>query len=128
MVQISFANISIGGYASAVLVDVSGEEKKMISVMSLFLGGKNKYVLPANGERPNMFMYKKGKYYFKEETVEGKRTVEFSCPFNGEMIEARFQMDIMPDHESCVTVTPFKRNGEYLWDRFFLTMKQNSMK
>ena len=60
MVQISFANISIGGYASAVIVDVSGEEKKMVSVMSLFLGGKNKYVLPANGEKPNMFMYSKG--------------------------------------------------------------------
>ena len=127
MVQISFANISIGGYASAVIVDVSGEAEKMVSVMSLFLGGKNKYVLPANGEKPNKFEYVNGEFLFREETFEDHRVVEFKGVYKGDKVEAHFEMDIMPNHESCVTVTPFKRKGEYLWDRFFLTMKQNSM-
>ena len=127
MVQISFANISIGGYASAVLVDVSGKEQKLISTMSPFLGGKNKYVLPANGEKENEFTYEAGEFLFKEVTGVGTRTVEFKGTYKKQPLEAKFSMDIFPDHESCVTVTPFKRKGDYLPTRFFLTMKQNSM-
>ena len=44
MVQLSFANISLGGYVSAVLVDLK-QHKILKSVMSPFLGGKDKYVL-----------------------------------------------------------------------------------
>ena len=127
MVQISFANISIGGYASAVLVDVSGEETKLISTMSPFLGGKNKYVLPANGEKENAFTYTNGDFLFREVTGTKIRTVEFKGVYKKQPIEAMFKMEIFDDHESCVTVTPFKRKGKYLHDRFFLTMKQNSM-
>ena len=54
MVQISIANISIGGYASATLVDVSGQEQKLITSMTVWLGGKNKVILPENCDRPNI--------------------------------------------------------------------------
>ncbi len=127
MVQISFANISIGGYASAVLVDVSGTEKKVISVMSPFIGGKNKYILPANGDKPGYFEYKSGDFFFMEDTEERTRRIEFRGKYKGETLEAAFTMDMFENHESCVTVTPFKRKGKYLKDRFFLTMKKNGM-
>ena len=52
MVQISFANISLGGYASAVLVDLK-QGRVLASDMAPFLGGKDRYVLPARGDVPN---------------------------------------------------------------------------
>jgi len=127
MVQISVANISIGGYCSASIVQIDGKGKLNKTSFSLFLGGKNKYILPENGDRPNFFEYKNGAFYFKEDTKEKTRTIYFKGPCGKETIESEFQMDLFDDHQSCVTVTPFKRKGEYLWDRFFMTMKQNSM-
>ena len=51
MIQISFANISIGGYASAALVDLRNPKKNkklaagtLTAPTALFLGGKDKYV------------------------------------------------------------------------------------
>ena len=60
MIQISFANISIGGYASAALVDLRNPKKNkklaagtLTAPTALFLGGKDKYVLPPKGDVPN---------------------------------------------------------------------------
>ena len=43
MLQLSFANISLGGYASAVLVDLKAG-KTLASDMAPFVGGKDRYV------------------------------------------------------------------------------------
>ena len=127
MVQISIANISIGGYASATLVDVSGQEQKLITSMTVWLGGKNKVILPENCDRPNIAEYKKGKYLFRATTLKNSRTLEFVGPAKDKMIEAKFQMDMFDDHQNITIVTPFKKKGEYLPKRFFMTMKQNCM-
>ena len=127
MVQISIANISIGGYASTALVDVSGEEQKIITSMTVWLGGKNKVVLPENGDRPNKVEYKKGKFLFRAVTQKTSRTLEFVGPYKGETIEAKFQMDLFEDHQNITIVTPFKKRGQYMPTRFFMTMKQNCM-
>jgi len=128
MVQISIANISIGGYASATLVDVSGEEQKLLTSMTLWLGGKNKVVLPENGDCPNVVEYKKGKYLFRAVTERTSRTIEFVGPCKDKKtIEAKFQMDLFDNHENITIVTPFKKRGEYMPNRFFMTMKQNCM-
>ena len=75
MVQISFANISIGGYVGASLVDLKNPDpsKKLVAgtvaaPMSVFLGGKNKYVLPPKGDVPNNVKYKIGKAEFEFDT------------------------------------------------------------
>ncbi len=129
MVQISIANISIGGYASTTLVDVSGKEEKLISSMSLWLGGKNdpKHVLPENGDQPNLVDYRDGDYHFVADTKEKSRTVSFTGPYQGKTIETKFEMDMFDDHQNITIVTPFKKKGEYLPTRFFMTMKQNCM-
>lgn len=127
MVQISIANISIGGYASANLVDISGNDKKVITSMALWLGGKNKVVLPENGDCPNVVEYVKGKFTFRAITEERSRTLEFVGPFKGQTVEAKFQMDLFEDHQNITIVTPFKKKNDYLPTRFFLTMKQNCM-
>lgn len=127
MVQISIANISIGGYVSTVLADVSGKTDRVITGMGVFLGGKNKYVLPENGDCPNLVEYTVGKHTLKFETREKSRTISFSGPAEGKMVEAKFDMDLFDDHQNITIVTPFKKRGKYMPTRFFMTMKQNCM-
>jgi len=127
MVQISMANISIGGYASANLVDISGKNKKIITSMALWLGGKNKVVMPENCDCPNVCEYKKGKYIFRAVTEKNSRTIEFYGPCKQGNVSAKFTMDLFDDHQNITIVTPFKKKGEYLPTRFFMTMKQNCM-
>ena len=118
MVQISFANISIGGYVSAALVDL--KEGKIISnPMSLFLGGKNKYILPPKGDVPNNVKFKIGKAEFEFDTKLNERTLYFKM----KDVECNFKMDILDGHENITTVLPFKDEPT----RFFMTTKQNSM-
>ena len=118
MVQISFANISLGGYASAVLIDLKGE-KIIASRMSPFLGGKDKYVLPAKGDVPNNVKFKIGDAEIEFDTKEMERTLYFKM----KDVECHFQMDIMPGLENITTVLPFDK----MPDRYFMTTKQNSM-
>ena len=118
MAQISFANISLGGYVSAVLVDLT-TGKTLATAMSPFLGGKDKYVLPPKGDVPNNVKMTIGKASFEFDTKETSRTLWFKM---GE-VECRFQMDILPGLEDITTVLPFKGFP----DRYFMTTKQNCM-
>lgn len=118
MVQISFANISLGGYVSAVLVDIRNG-KKIGEAMSFFLGGKDKYVLPPKGDVPNVVKWNIGGADFCFDTKETSRTLYFK---KGQ-VECNFSMDILPGHENITTVLPFKGFP----DRYFMTTKQNSM-
>ena len=118
MAQISFANISLGGYASAVLVDLKNG-KTVATAMGAFLGGKDKYILPPKGDVPNKVDFTVGGAQFKIDTEENTRTIYFKK--GG--IECGFTMDILPGHENITTVLPFK---DYP-DRYFMTTKQNSM-
>lgn len=118
MVQISFANISMGGYTSAQIVDlVNGKVIK--NAMGVFLGGKDKYVLPPKGDVPNHVKLNAGGALFQADTEETTRTLKFK---KGD-IECNFSMDIMPGLENITTVLPFKGFP----DRYFMTTKQNSM-
>ena len=118
MAQISFANISLGGYAQAVLVDLR-RGKTLVSSMAPFLGGKDRYILPARGDVPNEVCFRVGKALFKVHTGPERREILFE---NGD-IHCDFAMDIMPGLESITTVFPF----EGYPDRYFMTTKQNCM-
>lgn len=123
MVQISIANISIGGYASTTLVDISGKQHRVVSSMAIWLGGKNKVVLPANCEDASVVSYKKGKFELRFETRERSRTVYFKGPYKGETVETKFDADMYENHENITTVLPFENKPT----RFFMTSKVNSM-
>ena len=131
MLQISIANISVGGYMSATLTDLTdvNHSKKPISSMALWLGRKNKVLLPDNCDQghPNVSEYKTGKYHYRVETEDRKRTLYFTGPFKGETVEAKIEMDLFEEHENITIVTPFKKRGKYMPTRFFMTMKQNCM-
>ena len=118
MVQLSFANISLGGYVSAAIVDlVAG--KPIANSMAIFLGGKDKYVLPAKGDVPNEVKMTVSGAQFEFITKENERTLWFK---RGD-VECKFQMDIMPGLENITTVLPF----DGFKDRYFMTTKQNCM-
>ena len=68
-VQISFANISIGGYAAAKLIDIKNG-KVIADATALFLGGDNKYILPPKGDVPNRFKTTVGKAELDFDTKE----------------------------------------------------------
>jgi len=122
MVQISFANISIGGYVSAVLVDLKKGEK-LADGTALFLGGESKYILPPKGDVPNYFEAKVGNAHVIFDTRENKRNLYFKKPWKGSFIECNFTMDIPEGLENITTVLPFENEPT----RYFMTTKQNCM-
>ncbi len=86
MLQVSFANISLGGYASVVLVDLK-EGKTLISDMTPFIGGKDRYILPSRGDVPNYVSFRIGKAVFEVNTGAARRSircehVDLSCSLN----------------------------------------------
>ena len=121
MAQISFANISIAGYISVVLVDLKTGEK-LVDNMNLFIGGK-KYPLPPYGDKPNILSYQIGKAFFKFITTDRDRTLEVKMNKKKKDIEAHFEIEMLENHENITTVLPFKNKPT----RFFMTTKQNCM-
>lgn len=122
LAQISFANISVGGYVGAKLVDWRNGEI-IVDAMSIYLGGANKYVLPAKCDVPNYFEAKVGKAEVVFDTKETYRTLYFKAPYKGKTVECSFKMDIMPELENITTVLPFENKPT----RYFMTTKQNCM-
>lgn len=133
MVQISFANISIGGYVSAVLIDLLHPDKnkelsagQIVGPMALFLGGRDKYILPPKGDVPNTVKFSVngiGKGSCEFVTTKNSRTLSFRSMAKKEPVECSFQMDIPDGLENITTVLPFKDQPT----RFFMTTKQNCM-
>ena len=54
VVDLSFANISIGGYVSAKLTDLKNQ-CVIADANYMYVGGANKYILPPKGDVPNTF-------------------------------------------------------------------------
>ena len=54
IVELSFANISIGGYVCAKLVDLQNQ-KVIAEANYMYVGGESKYILPPKGDVPNYF-------------------------------------------------------------------------
>lgn len=131
MVQLSFANISIGGYVSAVLIDLKHPNKNkkhaagtIADSTVLYLGGRDKYVLPPKGDVPNnvkMTINGIGSASFEFDTKETSRTLWYKSK-DGKC-ECKFEMDIPEGLENITTVLPFKGHPT----SYFMTTKQNCM-
>lgn len=122
MVQLSFANITIGGYVAAKLIDI--ENKKLIvDATQLFLFSKNSHIPPEKGDVPNRFSEKIGKAVFDFDTKATERTLSFSMPVKKKNVQCNFKMDILPYLENITTVLPFDEDKT----KYFMTTKQNCM-
>ena len=102
MLQVSFANISLGGYASAVLVDLR-KGKTLFSDMAPFVGGKDRYVLPAKGDVPNYINFRVGKTLFEVNTGAERRQIRYK----NDHVECSVSMEIPAGLENITTVLPF---------------------
>ena len=121
MVQLSFANIGIGGYVAGKLIDLKAG-KVIVDATQLFLGGK-KYLPPLKGDVPNRFKATIGKAEFDFDTKETTRTIWFRMALKGKTVECKFEMDIMPGLENITTVLPFPGDNK----KYFMTTKQACM-
>ncbi len=115
---ISFANISLGGYAGARFIDLRTGET-IVDSLQLFLGG-NKYVPPVKGDVPNRMKEKIGKAEFDFNTKETERTLWYKRPYKGKIVECSAQMDILPGLENLTTIFPFDGDDT----KYFMTTKQ----
>lgn len=120
MVQICFANISIGAAATAKLINL--KNGKTYSAMGFSLFTKNRYRLPANGDCPHSFEFKKGGAYLGIEVTERERILKFEDNAGEKTFAMNFNLEMMENHESITIATPFKQKG-----RFFYTNKINCM-
>lgn len=120
MVQICFANISLGASANAMLMDL--KTGKTYSASSLTLFTKNRLLLPRNGDVPYHFEYKKGGAYLDFDVTERTRTIKFEDKAGEKPFAMEFTMEMMENHESITIATPFELKG-----RFFYTNKINCM-
>ena len=131
MVQLSFANISLGGYVSAVLIDLKHPDKSkkhaagtIADSTVLFVGGKDKYVPAPKGDVPNKVKYTVkglGCADFDFDTKENSRTLYYKSK-DGKC-ECKFEMDIPEGLENITTVLPFEGHPT----SYFMTTKQNCM-
>ena len=122
VVDLSFANISIGGYVSAKLTDLKNQ-CVIADANYMYVGGANKYILPPKGDVPNTFKATVREAQVVFDTHETYRTLWFRAPVKGKMVECEFHMDIMPGLENITTVLPFENQPT----RYFMTTKQNCM-
>lgn len=120
-ILISFANINVGGYVGAKVVDLETGEV-IIDAMKYFLGA-NKHVPPAKGDVPNRYKDKIGSAEFDFNTKETERTLWYRQPYKEKILECNVRMDIMPDLESITTVFPFDEDKT----KYFMTTKQFCM-
>ncbi len=127
MLQVSMANISVGGYASAAFVDLT--TGKVTTSMDFWIGGKNKpeHIMPENGDVPNLIDYNHNQFKFYVDTQKTSRIIKFEGSIKDKILKCDVQMDLFENHENITIVTPFKKGDEYMPTRFFMTMKQNCM-
>ncbi len=120
-VLVSFANITIGGYVAAKLVNLKTGEVLCDSI-SYFIGA-NKHVPPAKGDVPNRFKDKIGKSEFDFITKENERTLLYKGVYKGKKVEVNVSMEIMDGLENITTVLPFDEDNT----KYFMTTKQMCM-
>ncbi len=118
---ISFANINIGGYVAAKLVDLKTGEVICDSVQ--YFAGANKHVSRFVPDAPCRFRDKIGKTEFDFHTKQNERTLSFKGSYKGKAVTAEASMEIMDGLESITTVFPFDGDDT----KYFMTTKQLCM-
>ena len=122
MVQINFANISIGAAATFTMLNLTNGEKYDAFYIIPFT--KNRYELTSkNAEDPSIFEFKKGNTRLYFEIKKDCRILEFQGKSKGKCIDAHFECEHIENNESITIVTPF----DMAKNRFFLTTKYNCM-
>ncbi|HOO23262.1 MAG TPA: DUF2804 domain-containing protein [Clostridia bacterium] len=120
VVQICFANISLGAAATATLINL--RTGKTYSAGSLSLFTKNRYRLPDKSDQPHTFNYKKSGACLGINVTDKAHILQFEDTAGDKPFKMEFVLETMENHESITIATPFDLKG-----RFFYTNKINCM-
>lgn len=120
-VLVSFANIGIGGYVSARLVNLKTGETVCDAVQ--YFAGTNKHVSHSIPDAPSRYKDKIGKTLVDYHTKERERTLSFKGFYKKKPVEVSAVMDIPEGLESLTTVFPFHGYDTM----YFMTTKQVCM-
>ena len=93
-ILVSFANINIGGYVAAKLVNLKTGEVICDSVQ-YFLGA-NKHVSHSIPDRPSRFKDKIGKTEFDFDTRESERVLSYKGQYKGKNVAVSARMEYPP--------------------------------
>ena len=122
MVQVTFANISVGAAATATVVNLrTGETHSQGAVIPFTF---NSYALTSkDAESESDFVFDDGKIYLRFEVKKEYRNLVFIGGKGKKRIEIDLVCHHIENNESITIVTPFK-----LQNRFFMTTKYNCMR
>ena len=120
-ILVSFANINVGGYVGAKLLNLQTGEV-ICDSMQYFLGA-NKHVSHSKPDAPCRFADKIGKTEFDFNTKERERTLWYKGRYKGKDVEVNARMDIPEGLEAITTIFPFDGDDT----KYFMTTKQLCM-
>ena len=122
MVQLNFANISVGAAATCGIVNLhTGERYDYASLKVATFKGP--YPTSKTAEGVSLFEFKQGKTSLVFDVKERSRTLDFRTKRKNKEVVVHFEATHLPEHESITIVTPFDCDPH----RFFLTTKFNCM-
>ena len=100
-ILISFANINIGGYVAAKLLNLKTGE--VICDCVQYFAGANKHVSHVKADSPGRFKDKIGKTEFDFHTKENERTLSFNGKYKGkEVMRYTYEVTNYPEYEGRV--------------------------
>ena len=120
-ILVSFANINMGGYVGAKMVDLKTVEV-ICDAIQYFLGGK-KHIPPAKGDVPNRMQDKIGNAVFDFNTMADKRILKYTGKYKDKIVDVDITVDIPEGLENITTVLPFEGDET----KYFMTTKQMCM-
>ena len=123
VMQITAADISMGGMANAILFDTK-TGKKFFSNSDFKLLSLGKMGLSNDAMTPNVYERHKKNFDLKIENTETKRTIHFSGKCKKEPFTVDILMDLFENHESLIMAVPFERGDDR---QFYLNQKVNCM-
>lgn len=128
-VQITVADISLGGAITVGFFDRHTGEKASAMVLNLFTFGKfdvgmETKGLPENDWVDHTYIKKKKNFDFKLSVTEDVRTIYFNGKANGKNFSMDINLDMFENHESHFVAIPFDEPNE---KHFYYNQKTNCM-
>lgn len=120
MVQLNFFNVGMASVFSAEVCNLT--TGKIRSDMILEMLTVNKNVLDSNGEQVSEFHYARAGREGRISVRGNRHLLYYRGRYQGKPFVMKFVLEHLPEHESLVTVTPFKEKKH-----FFLTQKMNCL-
>ena len=119
-VQMTFADISIGGAGCFTFFDRETGERLESMSLNLFTFGK--LGLAENADKPGFLKIQQGSFSMSAQVTPEKRILMCDFKKKGNKYHIEISMDILPGLESLVMAVPFKQKKH-----FYLNQKTNSM-